>query len=128
MTALNIMVVDDSAITIKKLTKMIEELGHTVSQSAKTGRDAVEKYKAQRADLITMDITMPDMDGIEATRLIREHDENALIIVVTSHGQEQMVIDAIEAGALGYVIKPIKKDKLKASIDRILEKFWKVKL
>ena len=128
MTSLNIMVVDDSAITIKKLSKMIENLGHMVGQSAKTGRDAVAKYKENRPDLVTMDITMPDMDGIEATRQIRAYDENALIIVVTSHGQEQMVIDAIEAGAMGYVIKPIKQDKLKDSIDRIVEKFWKINL
>lgn len=125
MTSLNIMVVDDSAITIKKLTRMIEELGHSVVQVARTGRDAVEQYKLVNPDLVTMDITMPDMDGIEATRQIRSQYKDALIIMVTSHGQEQMVIDAIEAGALGYVIKPVKKEKLKESIDRIMNKFWK---
>lgn len=125
MTSLNIMVVDDSAITIKKLTKMIEELGHSVVQVARTGRDAVEQYKLVNPDLVTMDITMPDMDGIEATRQIRSQYKDALIIMVTSHGQEQMVIDAIESGALGYVIKPVKKEKLKESIDRIINKFWK---
>jgi len=72
-----------------------------------------------------MDITMPDMDGIQATKLIRSEYKDALIIMVTSHGQEQMVIDAIEAGALGYVIKPVKKEKLKESIDGLLKKFWK---
>ncbi|MBF0200559.1 MAG: response regulator [Desulfamplus sp.] len=125
MKHLNIMVVDDSAITIKKLTKIIEEIGHSVVGSAKTGRDAVEKYKESKPDIVTMDITMPDMDGIEATRLILEHDSRAIIIMITSHGQEKMVIDAVEAGALGYVIKPIKADKLKESIDKIANKFWK---
>jgi len=117
-------VVDDSAITIKKLTKMIEELGHSVVQVAKTGRDAVEQYSAVNPDLVTMDITMPDMDGIEATRQIRAQYKDALIIMVTSHGQEHMIIDAIESGALGYVIKPVKKEKLRESIDRIVNKFW----
>ncbi|SLM28348.1 Chemotaxis protein CheY [Desulfamplus magnetovallimortis] len=125
MTSLNIMVVDDSAITIKKLTKILEELGHTVVAVARTGRDAAAMYGSVNPDLVTMDITMPDMDGIEATKLIRKEFHDALIIMVTSHGQEQMVIDAIEAGALGYVIKPVKKEKLQESIDRILDKFWK---
>lgn len=125
MTSLNIMVVDDSAITIKKLTKMVEELGHSVVQVARTGREAVEQYKAVNPDLVTMDITMPDMDGIEATRQILSYHKDALIIMVTSHGQEEMVIDAIESGALGYVIKPVKKEKVKETIDRIVNKFWK---
>jgi len=125
MTSLNIMVVDDSAITTKKLTKMIEELGHSVIQVARTGKDAVEQYKAVNPDLVTMDITMPGMDGIEATRDICSQYKDALIIMVTSHGQEHMVIDAIKSGALGYVIKPVKKEKLKEAIDRIVDKFLK---
>lgn len=125
MKSLNIMVVDDSIITIKKLTKMIEELGHSVVQVARTGKDAVEQYTLIKPDMVTMDITMPDMDGIEATKQILSKYKEALIIMVTSHGQEQMIIDAIETGALGYVMKPIKKEKLKESVDRILDKFWK---
>ncbi len=124
-SALNIMVVDDSAITIKKITKMIEDMGHHVVQVARTGRQAVDIYNELKPDIVTMDITMPDMDGIEATKKIMEQHHGALIIMITAHGQEQMVIDAIEAGALGYIMKPIKKEKLKETIDRIVDKFWK---
>ena len=114
------MVVDDSGITGKKLAKMLEDLGHTVVYYAKTGRDAVEAYARVKPDLVTMDITMPDMDGIEATRLIMDKNESPLIIMVTSHGQEQMVMDAIENGARGYVLKPVKVEKLKDSIEKAI--------
>lgn len=124
-TSLNFMIVDDSGITTKKMAKVLEELGHNVVGVARTGIEAVEKYIILNPDMVTMDITMPDMDGIEATRHICKDYRDAMIIMVTSHGQEQMVIDAIKAGALGYVIKPFKAETLKASIDRILDKFWK---
>jgi two-component system chemotaxis response regulator CheY len=123
MEALNIMVVDDSHISVKKLSKVIEELGHTVVQVARTGKEAVEKYDRVNPDLVTMDITMPDMNGIEATRQIRSKYKDALILMVTSHGQEQMVMDAIEAGAKGYILKPFKKNKLAESIEKMIDRF-----
>lgn len=131
MSKLNIMVVDDSALTAKRLVAMLEQLGYEVGKICKTGLEAVEtiEYMTNKGlsipDLITMDITMPDMDGIAATRQILAMQKQALIIMVTSHGQEEMVIDAIESGALGYVIKPVKKEKVKETIDRIVNKFWK---
>jgi len=118
MSALNIMVVDDSGITGKKLSKMLEGLGHSVVHISKTGKDAVDNYGTVKPDLVTMDITMPDMDGIEATRLIMAEHDNPLIVMVTSHGQEQMVMDAIDAGAKGYVLKPVKVEKLQESIEK----------
>ncbi|MCP4452979.1 MAG: response regulator [Planctomycetes bacterium] len=120
MSGLNIMVVDDSGITGKKLSKMLEGLGHTVVHIAKTGQDAVDAYGSVNPDLVTMDITMPDMDGIEATRLIMAAHDNPLVVMVTSHGQEQMVMDAIDAGAKGYVLKPVKVEKLQESIEKAI--------
>ncbi|MBF0474945.1 MAG: response regulator [Deltaproteobacteria bacterium] len=123
MKSLSFMLVDDSNITIKKLTNMIEELGHRVIFVANTGQHAANEYMAVKPDMVTMDITMPDMDGIEATRRIITQDKNALIIMITSHGQEQMVIEAIEAGAKGYVLKPVNKDKLKEHIEQVFDKY-----
>lgn len=123
MRRLNVMVVDDSNITIRKMTKMLEDLGHSVAHTALNGRQAVDSYAEVSPDIVTMDITMPDMDGIQATRLILEKDPNAVIMVVTSHGQEQMVMDAIEAGAKGYVLKPVKPEKLKEHLEAIAEKY-----
>lgn len=129
MSKQNIMVVDDSALTAKRLVAMLEQLGYEVGKICKTGLEAVQiiEYLTNKGlsipDLITMDITMPDMDGIAATRSILAMQPKALIIMVTSHGQEQMVIDAIAAGAKGYVLKPIKLEKLRDSINSVLTRY-----
>lgn len=123
MRRLRIMAVDDSGLTLKKLVKLIEESGHEVVHTAATGQQAVEAYAAVAPDLVTMDITMPDMDGIEATRRILEKAPDALVVIVTSHGQEQMVMDAIEAGAKGYILKPVKKEKLAETLASVAEKY-----
>lgn len=112
MEFLKVLVVDDSLITVKKLTSMLSLLGHDVVSTAATGQEALTAYEACKPDLVTMDITMPDMDGIQATRLIRERFPDALIVMVTSHGQEKMVLDALQAGAKGYVLKPFRQEKL----------------
>ena len=117
---LNVMIVDDSLIMIKKLEGMVQELGHKVIRICKTGQDAVSAYPTVKPDLVLMDITMPEMDGIEATRLILSGHRHARVVMVTSHGQQAMVVRALEAGALGYVLKPVAKEKLGAMIDRAL--------
>ena len=123
MRPLSVLVVDDSQLTIKKLTKMLNDLGHQVSGVAHTGEQAVQEYVRSKPDLVSMDITMPDMDGIEATRRILDADPEAVVIMVTSHGQEQMVMDAIEAGAKGYVLKPVKQDKLAEHLHSVADKY-----
>lgn len=118
--SLNVLVADDSLITVKKLTGMLEELGHKVVHTAGTGSEALHAYRQYRPDLVTMDITMPDMDGIEATRRIITEFPDAKVIMVTSHGQEKMVLDALDAGAEGYVLKPVRRDKLAETLDKII--------
>lgn len=119
MAGLKILVVDDSLITVKKITAMLTDLGHTVVKTAGTGAEALPAYQACNPDLVTMDITMPDMDGIEATAQIIGRHPDATIIMVTSHGQEKMVVDALNAGAMGYLLKPISKDKLADLLDKV---------
>jgi len=123
MNNLRFMVVDDSSITIKKITQFLEQIGHSVICSCKTGADALAYYQQYQPDMVTMDITMPDMDGIIATQQILSIFPKALIIMVTAHGQEQMVIESIEAGAKGYILKPIKADKLADMITQVYEKY-----
>ena len=120
---LNILVVDDSLIIRKNLKKYIKNLGHTVIGESKTGSMAVDDCRTLKPDLITMDITMPDMDGIKAVELIRKFDEEVKILMVTSHGQEEMVVSALKAGAKGYILKPINEDKLAQGIATIFEKY-----
>lgn len=120
MPSLKVLVVDDSLITVKKITAMLEDLGHVVVGSVGTGADAVSTYRTVEPDLVTMDITMPDMNGVEATRQIIAEFPKALIIMVTSHGQERMVVDSLDAGAKGYVIKPVRREKLADIIDKAM--------
>jgi len=118
--SLKIMVVDDSWITIKKLALILEELGHNVVEKCRNGCEAVEKFPDVKPDIVTMDITMPETNGIDATKSIIRDFPQAKIIIVTSHGQEQMVMDAINAGASGYVLKPFRSEKLKEVIEKVM--------
>lgn len=119
MVRLNVMVVDDSMLSQKKLVAMLEQQGHQVVGTAQTGAEALERYGDCNPDVVTMDITMPDMDGIEATRKLRTRYRDARIVMVTSHAQKSMVMDALDAGALGYLIKPIEADKLAQTLERL---------
>ncbi len=120
---LKVLVVDDSLIIRKKVTKLVEKLGHEVLYGAKNGQDAIDSYTSNKPDLVTMDITMPDMDGITAVKEIMKIDANAKIIMVTSHGQEDMVIKSIQAGAVGYMLKPVTEDKLATAIGEVYEEY-----
>ncbi|MBI3446852.1 MAG: response regulator [Magnetospirillum sp.] len=119
---LKVIIVDDSIITVKKLIVLLEGLGHQVVATAGTGIEALEAYRAHKPDFLTMDITMPDMDGVQATASIISEYPDARIIMVTSHGQERMVIDSLEAGASGYVLKPVRIDKLSDMIAKVMER------
>lgn len=118
MEIVKILVVDDSPIITRKLTMMLELLGYKVVKSAATGREAIAAYRVCHPDVVTMDITMPDMDGIEATRAIVHEFPDAKIVMVTSHGQEKMVFDALKAGAKGYVLKPFDGQKVHEAIQK----------
>jgi two-component system chemotaxis response regulator CheY len=123
MSSLRIMVVDDSALTAKKLQKILEEAGHRIVSLCTTGRGAVDAYATVRPDIVTMDIAMPDMNGIDASRAILAQAPEAIIIMVTAHGQEQMVVEAIDAGAKGYLLKPIRPEIFCETIERVYKKY-----
>jgi two-component system chemotaxis response regulator CheY len=120
---LQVLIADDSLIIRKKITKILEKLGHTVVFSATNGQEAIDGYQAHRPDLVTMDITMPDMDGITAVKHIIAEDKSAKIIMVTSHGQEDMVIKSIQNGAVGYILKPISDEKMAQAIGEVFEEY-----
>jgi two-component system chemotaxis response regulator CheY len=116
--ARTVMIVDDSMIMTQKLSVMLRELGHQVVRVCKDGAEAMRDYPMVKPDLVTMDITMPGMDGIDTMKAIMAASPEARVIMVTSHGQEAMVVRALEAGALGYVLKPVTKERLSAMIER----------
>jgi two-component system chemotaxis response regulator CheY len=113
MGVINILIVDDSGIAVKKYSAMLKEFGLCVVGSARNGLEAINEYKKFRPDVVLMDITMPKLDGISATKEIIQQDPNAIIVMVTSHDNKQTVIDALAAGSKNYLIKPIEAQKLK---------------
>lgn len=120
---LKVLIVDDSLIIRKKVSKILENLGHEVVFDATNGQEAIDAYAKYKPDLVTMDITMPDMDGITAVKHIIKEDKDAKIIMVTSHGQEDMVIKSIQAGAVGYILKPISDEKLAQVIGEVFVEY-----
>ncbi|HEY5582887.1 MAG TPA: response regulator [Ruminiclostridium sp.] len=101
MKKLKAMVVDDSTIMIVTITKMLNDLGNSVVALARTGVEATNKYSVYKPDIVTMDISMPDLSGIEAVKNIIAIDSKAIIIMITSQGQEQLVLKSVYAGAKG---------------------------
>ena len=120
---LKVLIVDDSLIIQKKISKIFENLGHEVVFDATNGQEAIDAYTKFKPDLVTMDITMPDMDGITALKHIIKEDIEAKIIMVTSHGQEDMVIKSIQAGAVGYILKPITEEKMVQVIGEVFAEY-----
>ncbi|MEA3513348.1 MAG: response regulator [Campylobacterota bacterium] len=120
-TKLNIMVVDDSKVLRRTLKKHINSLGHLVLCSASTAKEAVDNYFEFEPDLVTMDIEMPGGNGIIALRSIMKMDKKAKVIMITSHGEESLIMDSIEEGAIGYVLKPITKEKLEEQFEKVLK-------
>jgi two-component system chemotaxis response regulator CheY len=116
-----LMCVDDSPIMLAKLKQLAESVGYDVCGLAQSGSDAVKLYQQLEPDVVTMDITMVGQDGIETVRQIRVIDPDARIVMVTSHGQESMVLQALKAGAKGYVMKPVDPDSLSAHLARALK-------
>ncbi len=106
-----VLVVDDASFMRMRCAKLLREHGYEVVEAV-NGADAVEKYQQSRPDLVLMDITMPVMDGIEAVKAIRQHDPAARIIMVSAVGQQSMVLAAIEAGAMDFVVKPFQPDRV----------------
>lgn len=104
-----IMIVDDSLIIRVNLKKMLEKHGYEVVAEAANGQEAVEKYAKFHPDLVTMDITMPVLDGISAMQEILLIDSNACVVMISALGQETKIIDAINKGARHYIVKPFKE-------------------
>lgn len=124
---LNILIVDDALVIRKNLAKFFNDLGHKVIAEAENGAKAVEfcKTTSEKIDLITMDVTMPEMDGIEATSLIKEVLPDVNVVMVTSHGQEELVSDALKAGAKNFILKPITEEKLEQVIGKLFSEYAK---
>lgn len=115
-----IMVVDDSRMIRNALKLFIESANHEVVFEAQNGKLAVDYYDIYKPDVVTMDINMPIMDGIEAVKQIKAKDSNARIIMMSALNQKDMVLGAIQNGATNYILKPVKKEAILNAISKIL--------
>ncbi|WP_017873509.1 response regulator [Candidatus Caldatribacterium saccharofermentans] len=115
-----IMIVDDAAFMRMMLKDILTKNGYEVVAEASNGKEAVLKYEEVKPDLVTMDITMPEMDGITAVREIKKRDPNARIIMCSAMGQQAMVVDAIQAGARDFIVKPFKPERVIEAVKKVL--------
>lgn len=114
-----ILIVDDAKFMRMTLSNILTKAGHEVVGEAENGREAIELYRELKPDLVTLDITMPEMSGLDAVRKIKEEFPDAKIIMCSAMGQQRMVVEAIEAGAKDFIIKPFDEERVLDSIRRI---------
>ncbi|QXJ37252.1 Chemotaxis protein CheY [Parageobacillus caldoxylosilyticus] len=115
-----ILIVDDAKFMRITLAKILQKANHTIIGEAENGKEAVELYQSLHPDVVILDITMPVMNGIEAVRAIKQVDRNAKIIICSAIGQQRMVVEAIEAGAADFIVKPFEENRVLEAINRLL--------
>ncbi len=117
-----IMLVDDAAFMRMMVKKALTANGYSNFVEAQDGTEAVQKYEEEKPDIVIMDITMPNMDGLQALKKIRELDPNAKVVMCTAMGQESMVVDAIKSGARDFIVKPFDEQRVVQTVNGILGK------
>ncbi|MCM1467200.1 MAG: response regulator [Alistipes sp.] len=118
--AKNILVCDDAAFMRMMIKDILTKNGYNVAGEAENGLKAVEKYAELKPDLVLMDITMPEMDGIQALKKIKETDASAAIIMCSAMGQQAMVIESIQSGAKDFIVKPFQADRVLEAVKKVV--------
>lgn len=115
-----VLITDDAAFMRMMLKDILIKGGYDVVGEAINGADAIEKYKELKPDLVTLDITMPEMDGISACQGIMDYDHNAKCVMCSAMGQQAMVLSAIKAGAKDFIVKPFKAERVIEAIGKVV--------
>ena len=115
-----VLVVDDSRTSRKMLKEVLTEIGFEIVGEAVNGEDGFIKYKELRPDLVTLDITMPKLDGIEALQLIRKENPEAHCVMITAAGQRDKMIQAVKYGAAEFITKPYEKDEVAKVLKKVM--------
>ena len=118
--AKNILICDDAAFMRMMIKDILTKNGYTVVGEAENGAKAVEKYAELKPDLVLMDITMPEMDGIQALKKIKEADPSATVIMCSAMGQQAMVIESIQSGAKDFIFKPFQADRVLEAVRKVV--------
>ena len=113
------LVVDDSEFARRNMQKILTSVGGEAAGFAVNGRDAIEQYLKLKPDLVFMDITMPEMEGVEAVQSIIDHDASAKIVMVSSNGYQEMIKKALDSGAKHFLTKPVEPEKVADVVDLI---------
>ncbi|RAK23496.1 two-component system chemotaxis response regulator CheY [Anoxybacillus vitaminiphilus] len=115
-----ILIVDDAKFMRMTLSNILKKANHEIVGEGENGKEAVELYRTLRPDVVTLDITMPVMNGLEAVKAIKQEDPTAKIIICSAMGQQKMVVEAIEAGALDFIVKPFDEPRVIDAVNRVL--------
>lgn len=115
-----ILIVDDAKFMRLTLSNILKKAQHEIVGEAETGLEAINLYRELQPDLVTLDITMPEMSGLEAMREIRKDFPSAKIIMCSAMGQQKMIVEAIEAGAKDFIVKPFDESRVLDAVDRVL--------
>ena len=118
--AKNILICDDAAFMRMMIKDILTKNGYGIAGEAENGVVAVDKYNETKPDLVLMDITMPEMDGIQALKKIRENDPSALVIMCSAMGQQAMVIEAIQSGAKDFIVKPFQAERVLEAVKKVV--------
>ena len=118
--AKNILICDDAAFMRMMIKDILTKNGYNIAGEAENGAKAVEKYNEIKPDLVLMDITMPEMDGIEALKKIKAGDPNAMVIMCSAMGQQAMVIESIQSGAKDFIVKPFQADRVIEAVKKVI--------
>ncbi len=118
--AKNILICDDAAFMRMMIKDILTKNGYNVAGEAENGARAVEQYNTLKPDLVLMDITMPEMDGIQALKKIRENDSSAKVIMCSAMGQQAMVIESIQSGARDFIVKPFQADRVIEAVKKVV--------
>lgn len=119
--AKSVLICDDAAFMRVMIKDILTKNGYEVAGEAENGIKAVEKYTETKPDLVMMDITMPEMDGIQALKKIKESDPGATIIMCSAMGQQAMVIESIQSGARDFIVKPFQPDRVLEAVKKAVE-------
>lgn len=115
-----ILIVDDNAFMRNTIKGVLTQAGFEIAGEASDGVEAVSSYSSAKPDLVTMDITMPNMDGVEALKELLKQDPTAKVVMVSAMGQESLVVEAVTAGAVDFVVKPFEADRVVDAINKAL--------
>lgn len=116
----SVLIADDAAFMRMMIRNILVEAGFEIAGEAESGPAAVDKYRELRPDLTTMDITLPEIDGIQALRAIRGEDPSARVVMCSAMGQTSMVIESMEAGACDFIVKPFQPERVLEAVRKAL--------